>query len=352
MLHPDYESLSTARFEKDGVHIIYCGNMMVKKKGQEKTYFNKRELVMVAAKAAFSLYREARKIQTDLYILCKPQPVNSIAMLMLKKPFVVDCDDYEAESNRLSKIQKRVFVYFEDNVPKRAKAITVNTHFSLKRMIQLGINSSKLFYMPNGADRDRFDKPFSPEHEKLFRDLRLNHGPKIVLYSGALSIHSGHALDFLLDSFMYVQDAKLLLVGTGEDRELIAAEISKRGLNNRVIIIGRVNPETIPVYIKAADVTVEPATDTPATLGRSPLKVIESIVMEKPVVSCDVGDRRELIKKGGIATPPDPKSFADGINACLRNPDNFNFDHKTYFYWSNLSSIMEEAIAYAVSQNN
>ncbi|MCA1553208.1 MAG: glycosyltransferase, partial [Chloroflexi bacterium] len=54
-----------------------------------------------------------------------------------------------------------------------------------------------------------------------------------------------------------------------------------------------------PRYLCAADCSVDPVYDTPASRSRSPLKIVESMALGVPVVTGDVGDRREMLANGG-----------------------------------------------------
>ncbi|MDW8147516.1 MAG: glycosyltransferase [Roseiflexaceae bacterium] len=62
--------------------------------------------------------------------------------------------------------------------------------------------------------------------------------------------------------------------------------------------------------------------DTPAAAARSPLKIVESMAAGVPVVTGNVGDRREIISDAaGLTVPPgDAQALADGIATLLTNP--------------------------------
>ncbi len=76
-----------------------------------------------------------------------------LAARRLGLPFFVDCDDYEAEANRVSSgAQRAVIRWFEDTLPTRAAGITVNTRFLQQRNESLGVSPARIAYVPNGAD--------------------------------------------------------------------------------------------------------------------------------------------------------------------------------------------------------
>jgi glycosyltransferase involved in cell wall biosynthesis len=81
-------------------------------------------------------------------------------------------------------------------------------------------------------------------------------------------------------------------------------------------------PERVPVYLKLADVSVEPVLDDEVARARSPLKVFESMAVGTPVVAGDVGDRREILGDAGVlVSPGDVRALAEGLRFALEDAD-------------------------------
>src|SRR5204862_92953 len=79
--------------------------------------------------------------------------------------------------------------------------------------------------------------------------------------------------------------AKLLVVGSGffnEEAKLRAAA-DRMGLSDRVAITGRVPEDALPAYLSLADVAIYPMADTLLNRAKSPVKVIEPMLMGIPV---------------------------------------------------------------------
>jgi len=54
--------------------------------------------------------------------------------------------------------------------------------------------------------------------------------------------------------------------------------------------------------------------------ARSPLKIVESLASGVPVVTGDVGDRREMLGAAGlIVAPGDARALAEGLELLLSN---------------------------------
>ncbi len=327
-LHHNFRAIGQRCFIRDGVRVCYLGQMHVLKRDNRKEYFPPLQMVWVAAVATWRLTRAALQVSADVIHLGKPHPMNGIAGLIAHRlrdlPLYLDCDDYEAESNRFnSKWQQRIVTLFEDRLPFAATGITANTHFIIDRLKSLGYPAERIIYVPNGVDRQRFSDVSDTVVEILRRQLGLV-DQRVVLYVGSLSLVS-HAVDLLLKAFAIVQRAEprtvLLLVGGGEDYEMLQCQAETLGLRDRVRFVGRVPPDQVPFYYLLADVSVDPVRNDLAARGRFPLKIVESLTSGTPVVTGDVGDRSALLACGGglVIPPDDPAALSEALVAILKD---------------------------------
>ena len=332
-LHHNLRELERRRFSREGVDVWYVGQMHVRKFDNKKEYFTPIYLLWVVFLSTLGLLWAALQVPTDAYHLGKPHPMNGIAGLVAhwirRKPLYLDCDDYEAGSNRFSKPWQRcVVAFFEDRLPCFMKSISVNTRFMEERLSELGISEHLIFYVPNGVDRERFETltESNVAASHLRQNLGLDSYP-VVLYAGSLSLVN-HAVDLLLKSFELVvqrlPEAMLVLVGGGEDIVKLQRISQDLGIEKHVEFVGRVPPNAVSIYYQIADVSVDPVRDEPAYQARSPLKLFESWAMEVPFVTGDVGDRRELLGNppaGEIAEDDSPEALAEAIINVLRSEE-------------------------------
>lgn len=327
-LHHDWPSLNCRQFVKDGVQVYYVGQMHVRKVDNCKLYFRSPTLVWIAALATLNLTRMALCVPSDIYHIGKPHPMNGIAAILARivdgRPIYLDCDDYEAGSNRFqNNWQKRAVALFEDKLPQFATGVTVNTRFVLRRLGEMGYPSDRIFFVPNGVDRQRFSNQFM-DRTLLRQQLELSDYRKVVAYVGTMSL-ANHAVDLLIEAFAIVQRyeprAVLLLVGGGEDYKKLKIYSEALGLQRSVRFVGWVSPDKVPMYYYVADLSVDPSRDTLAERARCPLKVVESLAAGTPVVTASVGDRPEMLASGGglIVPPGDPKALAEAILAILQD---------------------------------
>lgn len=106
-------------------------------------------------------------------------------------------------------------------------------------------------------------------------------------------------------------DAKLILLGSGEDENAIKAMITKMDLKDRVIMPGYI--KNVPDYLAAADFLVHPS-----LLESSCVIVKEAGLVQKPVIACKgIGDFDEYISTGNNGFLVNAEAFVDESAAVI-----------------------------------
>ncbi|MBN1661682.1 MAG: glycosyltransferase family 4 protein [Anaerolineae bacterium] len=329
-LHPALNSLPERAAWHEGVRVHYAGPMHVRQVGSERHYYSLAGLGWAVTRGTGGLAWHALLSRADAVHVCKPHPMNGLAGLLARalrgRRLYLDCDDYEAESNRYAAAsggwQKRVVAAWEDGLPSFARGITTNTRSTAHRIAAGGYDQDRIVYVPNGIDRRRFSGLDLARLPALRSQLGLDAGP-IVVYVGSLSSTS-HPIDLLLDAcprlFQERPNTHLLVVGGGEDYAATNRQVVARGLAGHVILTGRVPAADVPYYYLLGDVSVDPVHDDLTARARSPLKLFESMALGIPVVTGDVGDRREHLgdgQAGLLVAPGSAQALADGLLALL-----------------------------------
>ena len=331
-LHPNLGSCTARRMQMEGVDVHYVGQMHAPKPRGDSGRFGPWELTRVVFASTLGMLREVAKDPGDVLHLGKAQPINGSAALLGGKllratPLYLDCDDYEARANAFSaEWQRKVFAAFEDNLPRFAEGITVNTTFLRKRYADMGYPARRIVHVPNGIDADRFRALKDTQADRIRARLGVDN-QRVVAYVGSLTFVN-HRVDLLLDAFALVaaecSDVVLVLVGAGSDAQELRVRAERLGLADRVIFVGYVPPSISPYYLKIAHVSVDPVDDDSVARARSPLKIFESMAVGTPVVAGDVGDRREILadgRAGLLVAPGDCKALACGILELLKDED-------------------------------
>lgn len=326
MLHPTWDRLRSRRLVVHGVTADYVGQMHVYGYPGARRYYRPTQLLFVSLRAALALAAHTIQLRPAIIQIAKAQPINGLAGLLAARwlgcPIVVDCDDYEAAANRFGAAWQRTMVeWWEDRLPLQAAGVTVNTRFLEQRNLALGVPAAHIRYIPNGVTAEHFLRPATVQLQALKSALGLAGHPTMI-YLGTMSTIA-HGVGLLLNAFALAHQrmpqARLLMVGDGDDRMLLQQQAIELGLGNAVIWTGRVLPQAARAYLALADASTDPVADTPAMAARSPLKLVESMAQGIPVLTGDVGDRRETLAgiAGQIVIPGDAAALADGIVALL-----------------------------------
>jgi glycosyltransferase involved in cell wall biosynthesis len=329
MTHHAYDRLpAAARRQTAGrVVVYYAGQMHVYGPVGRRRYYGPAALLRVSLLGALRLAAAAARLGADAIHVCKPQPINGLAGVIAARalgvPLYVDCDDYEAGNNRFGGgWQRRLVQLWEDNLPRRAAGVTVNTRFLHRRCRALGVPAGRIAYVPNGIAPERIAAPDPRKVAGLRAALGLADAP-VVLYVGTLS-QTSHNVGLLLDAFALVvrhaPAARLLLVGEGEDRGVLEERAWELGIGPRALFAGPAPYDAVPAYLGLAACSVDPVADDAVARARSPLKIVESLAVGTPVVTGDVGDRAEVLDAAGVVVAPGgAPALADGIVALLED---------------------------------
>lgn len=356
-LHSNYAQLNPRRFTKDGVLVHYVAPMHVRKQDSLKTYYTSPQLLAVTARATLALAWSALRAAVDIIHIAKPHPMNSLAGLLVHtlrgRRIFLDCDDWEAGVGHFNaNWQREVVAWFENRVPFLVERVTTNTHFTRQRLIASGLSEAKISYLSNGVERDRFLPPDPARLAALREELGLQNRP-VIGFVGSLS-RPGHPLELLLQAFVRLREslpqARLLIVGGGDDLPHLQALAQQMGIGDAVIFTGRISPDQVSLYYRLADVQVDPVLDDAAARGRSPLKLFESWACGVPFVSADVGDRALLLgdpPAGKLAQPGNADALAAALLEVILNPTisaqliQRGFHRVEQYYWDTIGQQLD-----------
>ncbi|HVS30096.1 MAG TPA: glycosyltransferase family 4 protein [Thermoanaerobaculia bacterium] len=160
--------------------------------------------------------------------------------------------------------------------------------------------------VPNGVNPERFSS-----HESL--EL----GDFVVGFLGTLK--PWHGLETLIAAFARVHAieprARLLVVGDGPERERIERDLASRGLSEASQFAGAVRPDEVPRHLMSMSVGTAPYIPSDRFYF-SPLKVLEYMAAQLPVVASRIGQIEQLIEHGRtglLCKPGDPESLASTL---------------------------------------
>jgi rhamnosyl/mannosyltransferase len=191
----------------------------------------------------------------------------------------------------------------EAMVPSRQQLDDTRRSMLLKR--------SRMHIVPNGIDVAEY-RPEPVENAR--KELGLDAGPVLVTV-GRLTREKG--VDHAIRAMRELPQARLVIVGDGEELDGLRALASHLGLDGRVLFAGRQPPEQVRRYLAAADAFLFPTVRDEA----APIVLLEAMASALPVVASRLGGMHEVVDRPGengvLVAPGDPAAIALAARSLL-----------------------------------
>ncbi|MFW5868282.1 MAG: glycosyltransferase family 4 protein [Armatimonadota bacterium] len=183
-------------------------------------------------------------------------------------------------------------------------------------MAAQGIPAGRIEVMYNGLNLEQFEG--LPSGAEVRDELGLPQDAPVIGEVAHLSPRKGqtHLIDAVVLLPERWPDLVCLLVGEGEDHEMLAKRIADLGLEDHVRMLGY-RPDA-RALMKAMDVVVLPS----VAIEGFGIALAEGAFLGKPVVGSDAPGIREALVDGetGLLAPSgDPRGLANAIDTILSN---------------------------------
>lgn len=165
-------------------------------------------------------------------------------------------------------------------VLKRASVIVVASGNLINSSGFLMRFREKCTIIPYGIDIGRFK--VTPGLLEESRTVRDSINKPIILFVGRLVYYKG--LKYLIKAMKDI-DAKLIIIGDGDEKNKLKLYSSLQGVNDKILWLGRVPDDLLPAYYHACDIFVLPSCYNSESFG---LVILEAHACAKPVVSTNL----------------------------------------------------------------
>lgn len=114
-------------------------------------------------------------------------------------------------------------------------------------------------------------------------------------------------------------DVRFLMIGGGPELPAVKDYIAAHGMGDRVWLHEWIRPEQVPSHLNAIDIFAIPRPRMIETDTALPLKVIEAMVLGKPILATRVGGLQEILRdrENGLLVEPTVDALVEGANLLL-----------------------------------
>jgi len=194
--------------------------------------------------------------------------------------------------------------------------IIVNSEIDRKLALKYRIvPERKLVKIYNGIDVNSLN--FLSREESRAK-LNLSQFSKEKIIGTVANFYKTKGLEYLIKAAARSElqrrsGLRVLIIGDGRERPKLEGLIKKYGLENKVILAGRI-PDAYR-YLKAFDVFV-----LPSLKEGFPWIILEAIAAQVPIVATNVGALPEILNEEFLAEPKDAEALAKRIGRMLEHP--------------------------------
>lgn len=277
-----------------------------------------RTLQLASTPISPEMLWQIRRLRADIVHLHFPYPPGDLAYLAMpaRAPLVVT---YHSDIVRQQALLRVYRPLLEWTLRRAARIIATSPNYVVSSP-WLRRYAAKCAVVPLGIDAARYaqaDEQKVAELRARYRESVVNNG--LLLFVGRLRYYKG--LHVLLDALLQVP-ARLLIGGSGPERERLEGLSEALGVSSRVRFLGDIPDDDLPALYHAADVFVLPAHLRAEALG---LSQIEALASGVACVSTELGTGTSYANRHGetglVVPPGDPMALAQAINTLLADPE-------------------------------
>jgi sugar transferase (PEP-CTERM/EpsH1 system associated) len=225
-----------------------------------------------------------------------------------------DAADPRGQSRKYRLLRRRL-------QPFIARYVAVSRDLQTWLAVSVGIEPSKIAYIPNGVDVTRFTAVLGRRSDRPLLGAFVPAGTLVIGTVGRLDAVKDQA--GLVCALRILCDAdpergvqlRLVIIGEGSEHRNLEQQIARLDLTGQVRLLG--NREDVPALLTECDVFA-----LSSLAEGMPLTVLEAMASGLPVVATNVGGVSEVVDDGVTGTlvaSGDPAAFARALGAYVRD---------------------------------
>ncbi len=292
-----------------------------------KSPFGKRRYFLLKLSIFLPFYSIIKKIDA---IIVDPEIIpGTIFLLLLKKLFsikvILDVRSIPVEEKLPwdYKLSCKIAQIFFDG----ATFITNGTKNYIEQLLNSRFNKSEIF--PSAVNPLTFSSFIS---NNISREIKEKVNNRMVFfYHGSISPNRG--INLILDAInqIKIENPNILFVSLSGNNNYIIEYCNSKNyhLENHLLLLDIVDHEKVPAYIQLADLCIIPLPKILWWEISSPLKLMEYLAMEKPIIISDIEAHRLVVPKdSGFAyyfNPDDPEDLGKILIKAIRELEKLKY---------------------------
>ncbi|MCB9186058.1 MAG: glycosyltransferase [Flavobacteriales bacterium] len=242
---------------------------------------------------------------------------NFLVARIKRKQLIYDSHEYFTEVPELvhrPKVQG-VWKRIEQSIlPKLKHTLTVNRSIAELYEKQYGVKMEVLRNVP--PLKDTFEVKSKPE-------LGLPENRKLIILQGS-GINIDRGAEEAVEAMKLVENAVLLILGSGDVIDLLKAQVEREGLQSKVMFKGRMPYDEMMAHTSLADLGLTLDKDSNINYRYSlPNKLFDYIHAGIPTLGSDLKEVKSIIQSYGVGDVVDevePQQLAEKITEMLHSP--------------------------------
>lgn len=177
---------------------------------------------------------------------------------------------------------------------RKADLITCDGENTENSMVELGANRLKIMRIYFGVDTKKFN-PEKADRDLLESKFRISDAKIVIYLRGFDPVYNAETLiDAIPIILSSIPQARFLLVGGGEQMEILRRRVAGSDFREAVFFTGRIANDELPWYIASSDICVSTSLSDSGIAAST----AESMASGIPVVSTECGDIELWIQDG------------------------------------------------------
>lgn len=268
------------------------------------------------------LFRLVRVIRREGYNVLDSQNIQSkfwanLAALITGTAMVSTLNSWYAHEHSTTLIKGRFYTSLELLTNQSLDLYITVSEKDRQMLLGSGIPEEAIELIYNTIDLDVHAIPGDPAWLKK----EFNLPPQAIVCTGIGRLVPQKGFDILIEAFSQIAsqipDLYCLVIGEGDDKETLFAQIRAAGLEARVRLIGYYDRQNLMPILKSSDMFV-----MPSRYEGTPIALLEAAALARPILAASAGGIPELVtheQHAFLVPVSEPAALAQGFARLARD---------------------------------